>query len=104
MADGVLRIHFLVPSSNGAVHSNPIGKPFPIGSRSDYRVACDASIVMGDLNRGTHEPWGVRCNACMATVDFKRLNRPKPTGNVPDMTEETKCCGDNAGAIGPSES
>lgn len=84
-----LRIHFLVPDDVGIIQSGTSAGPVPIGTETRYRVACDPTIKMNDWNRGTHEPWGVRCLACMDTEIFKELDRPKPGRTHPDRSEET---------------
>ena len=73
-----LRIHFLVSDTNGAIHSAPGGTTFFVGAQSRWRCACDAAVLMGQADRGTTEPWGVRCTACKATDEFRAANRPRP--------------------------
>ncbi len=86
----VLRIHFLVPDDAGPIRTEPAGAPMKVGRPGRHRVACDASIVMGDWDRGTNCPWAVMCNACKATEIFRQLDRPKPgrVEDVPDRAEE----------------
>jgi len=86
----VLRIHLLVPDEVGPIQSAPGGTTFKIGTRRKFRVACDSTIELGTWNRGTTEPWGVRCQACRETADFRLVDRPKPgveSEEVPDATE-----------------
>jgi hypothetical protein len=73
-----LRIHLLVKDPDGRIRSAPAGSPVLIGSRSNYRAACDPAIVLGTYDRGTTEPWAVRCAACKATAEFQAVDQPKP--------------------------
>ncbi len=88
----VLRIHFLVFDPAGPIESLPAGAPVKVSTGGKFRVCCDPTIPLNEWNRATGEPWGVRCNACMATEEFQRLNRPKPGLDAPDRTEETDPC------------
>ena len=78
-----LRIHLLVQDHAGPIHSGgmnlntPVGV-VPVGQPASYRVACDPEILLDDLNRGTGEPWAVRCADCFQTPEFQKINRPKP--------------------------
>lgn len=85
-----IRIHFVLPDEFGPVKS----EPGSIVQGGKFRTACGSKIGT-TTERGTGEPWAVHCNACEATEDFKRLNRPKP-GLVADddRTEERKPCED----------
>lgn len=91
-----MRIHLLVPAQNGPIQSgvggnNPL---MPVGTNARYVCACDPGITMNVMDRGTTEPWGVRCNACRETALFNAVNRPKPgmVGPVGDL-EADGCCG-----------
>ncbi len=77
-----MRVHFLIPAEDGPVVSGAKDSQIPLANKDQmpthFVVACDASIVMSELDRGTGEPWCVRCDACMATKEFQERNRPKP--------------------------
>ena len=73
----------MVTDNSGPIHSNPAGTAFQIGSRSDYACACDSTLVMGEMDRGTDCPWAVHCADCFKTEIFQRLNRPKPGQTAP---------------------
>lgn len=87
-----LRIHLLVQAP-GPIQSGPGGDGLRIGTRSTWRCACDAAITMGELNRGTTEPWAVRCNACRETEAFHAIDRPRPgwDGRYADLQADG-CC------------
>lgn len=84
-----LRIHLLIRDQGGAVQSNADKTAPKLGKGGRFCVACDPSITMGELDRGTADPWGVRCEACMAIEAFKAIDRPKPGQAIPDRSEET---------------
>jgi hypothetical protein len=97
-----MRMHLLAPMPGGAVKSAPGqggdgGGTFPAGTNQSYIIACEPSLAMdGVLDRGTTEPWCVRCDACRETEFFKAIDRPKPgTGPSPKQMEAdgSGCCG-----------
>lgn len=83
-----LRIHLLVSDAKGPIPSAPGGSTFKVGKpASKYAVACDPAIILGDWNRGTTEPWAVRCEECRKTEAYKKIDRPKP--NAADVPNES---------------
>lgn len=78
-----MRVHLLVETPGGPVVSRPADGTIPVGGKdggpNHFAVLCDPSIVMdGKLERGTGEPWGVRCDACRAKMKELGLERDKP--------------------------
>jgi len=90
---GKLRVHLLVQVPNGPIHSGPAKGSIPIGTKSRWCVACGPSILMDQLNRGTTEPWAVRCDACRQTAAFQAIDRPKPGREGSVETDGDGCCG-----------
>lgn len=78
-----MKIHLLIPDDIGPVHSGgllvntPLG-PFTAAKPGRWRAACGPEILLGEMHRGTSEPWAVRCAACFKTEAFLTINRPKP--------------------------
>lgn len=85
-----MRIHLLVPDDAGPIHSGPADLIVTRSTAGRWRCACDGSITLGKLDRGTGEPWAVRCNACKATAAFRQVDRPKPgsLGGPEDLTAD----------------
>jgi len=104
-----MRIHFLVPDPSGRIVSGPAGSTLKVGREGRWRVACDPKIVMGDQDRGTGEPWAVRCAACFKTKEFEAANRPKPgqaeagADEVAAADMDCPCAGPKAGNRGLAE-
>lgn len=80
MSEQGFRIHLLVADPHGAVVSAPGGTAFRVGTRSRWHVACDPQRVLSAVDRGTTEPWAVRCPECCATAAFQAIDRPRPVG------------------------
>lgn len=100
MAEKLIRIHYLVPDPSGLIPSTNGGAPMIVPSSAPrWRAACDDKVVMGDLDRGTGETWGVRCAACKRTEVFKKNYRSRPNV-VLDKTES----GDEPEDVPPLES
>lgn len=72
------KIHYLVPAADGPVQSKPGGTTFKVGKDQKYVVACDPTILLTDVHRGTHEPWNVCCALCEATEVYKKTFYPRP--------------------------
>lgn len=95
-----LRIHLLVEVPSGPVVSTPALGSLSIGGRGGaatrWACVCDPGITMGELDRGTDAPWGVRCDDCEKKARGLGLWRGKP-GTRPDaeQLEATGggCCG-----------
>jgi hypothetical protein len=101
-----MRMHLLVPMPGGPVHSRPaqggpgthgMGGSMPLGTSQTYIIACEPSLAMdGVLQRGTTEPWCVRCDACRQTDYFLAIDRPRPgTQRAARQMEAdgSGCCG-----------
>jgi hypothetical protein len=94
-ADGQLRIHLVVPDPEGPLVTGPGGTPFRLGEGGHFRVACEPGRKTFDAsNRGTSEPWAVRCEKCVQTEAFKRVRRPKPGLQAPEksVAVDNGCC------------
>ncbi len=98
-----MRMHLLVAMPGGPVKSHPAqggedlpGDTFPRGTNQSYIIACEPSLAMdGNLDRGTTEPWCVRCDACRQTDYFKAIDRPKPGSQLAAAQREAtggNCC------------
>jgi hypothetical protein len=89
------KIHFLVPAEDGPIVSEPAGEPVRVSNGGRYVAACDPSLTMNENERGTGEPWGVRCKECVETDIFRQLRRPKPGRQAPETSEQVDngCCG-----------
>lgn len=93
-----LRIHLLVEDAAGPNVSRPVLGSLPVGGRAGqptrWRFACDAAGTLGNFDRGTGEPWGVRCDACKASDLFKAVDRPKPAapGDEQMVADGSGCC------------
>lgn len=100
------RMHFMVPLPTGPIESKP-GPDLPaevqavsgiakFGTGGRYVIACDPSLRLTEVDRGTHVPYAVHCPKCKATEVFKALYRPHPRDVVADGEVETEqnpmCC------------
>lgn len=98
MSDPILRIHLL--AQDGPIVSKRAGSPLPIGTDSTWHFACDETRAktLGDFDRGTTEPWGVRCKACRKTAAYADVCKakgidpavvpcPRPGRHVPQESE-----------------
>ena len=82
-----MRVHLLASVPKGAIQG---------GGGREYVIACEPSLRLSDMDRGTGEPWAVRCDACRATEFFKAIDRPKPGTRQAAMqmdADGSGCCG-----------
>ena len=91
----IFRIHFLVPADDGPLKTEAVGDPVKISTGGRFVCACDPGLrIDGIKERGTGEPWGVRCKACVESELFQQLKRPKPGMRGPESSEQVDngCC------------
>lgn len=93
MADGNgFRVHLLVPHYKGAVESR--GMRFmnqPLGG-GRYGAACNPTLTLSPVERGTGEPKAVQCAACEATAAYRELRAAETPKAEPATAGAAPCC------------